>query len=79
MLTLFSAEASRLGPAARSRGIDAQGLTAFVARCVELAERHGSKRLRALDPLRRIAANGGTIYAQSTNASECSSRLLRQL
>jgi len=42
--------------------IDAQGLPAFVARCDELAERYGSKRLRPPEALRRIAEEGGTIY-----------------
>ena len=42
--------------------IDAQGLPAFVARCDELAERYGSKRLRPPEALRRIAKDGGTIY-----------------
>jgi len=42
--------------------IDAQGPAAFVARCDELAERYGSKRLQPPEMLRRIAADGGTIY-----------------
>jgi 3-hydroxyacyl-CoA dehydrogenase / enoyl-CoA hydratase / 3-hydroxybutyryl-CoA epimerase len=42
--------------------IDAQGLPEFVARCDELAERYSSKRLRPPEALRRIAADGGTIY-----------------
>jgi 3-hydroxyacyl-CoA dehydrogenase / enoyl-CoA hydratase / 3-hydroxybutyryl-CoA epimerase len=42
--------------------IDAQGLAVFVARCDELAERYGSERLRPPETLRRIAADGGTIY-----------------
>ncbi len=42
--------------------IDAQGVAAFVARCDELAERYGSTRLRPPETLRRIAADGGTIY-----------------
>jgi len=39
-----------------------QGPSAFVARCDELAERYSSKRLRPPEALRRIAADGGTIY-----------------
>jgi len=42
--------------------IDAQGVAAFVARCDELAERYTSARLRPPEALRRIAADGGTIY-----------------
>jgi 3-hydroxyacyl-CoA dehydrogenase/enoyl-CoA hydratase/3-hydroxybutyryl-CoA epimerase len=42
--------------------IDAQGPSAFVARCDELAGCYGSKRLRPPETLRRIAADGGTIY-----------------
>jgi 3-hydroxyacyl-CoA dehydrogenase / enoyl-CoA hydratase / 3-hydroxybutyryl-CoA epimerase len=42
--------------------IDSQGLSAFVARCDELAERYFSERLRPPEILRRIAADGGTIY-----------------
>jgi 3-hydroxyacyl-CoA dehydrogenase / enoyl-CoA hydratase / 3-hydroxybutyryl-CoA epimerase len=42
--------------------IDSQGLSAFVARCDELAERYFSERLRPPAVLRRIAAGGGTIY-----------------
>jgi 3-hydroxyacyl-CoA dehydrogenase / enoyl-CoA hydratase / 3-hydroxybutyryl-CoA epimerase len=42
--------------------IDSQGLPSFVARCDELAERYSSERLRPPDILRRIAADGGTIY-----------------
>ncbi len=42
--------------------IDAQGVAAFVARCDELAERYGSERLQPPKVLRRIAADGGTIY-----------------
>jgi 3-hydroxyacyl-CoA dehydrogenase/enoyl-CoA hydratase/3-hydroxybutyryl-CoA epimerase len=42
--------------------IDGQGVPAFVARCDELAERYGSKRLQPTEKLRRIAADGGTIY-----------------
>jgi 3-hydroxyacyl-CoA dehydrogenase / enoyl-CoA hydratase / 3-hydroxybutyryl-CoA epimerase len=42
--------------------IDAQGVAAFVARCDELAVRYGSKRLQPPEALRRIAADGGTIY-----------------
>jgi 3-hydroxyacyl-CoA dehydrogenase/enoyl-CoA hydratase/3-hydroxybutyryl-CoA epimerase len=42
--------------------IDAQGVAAFVARCDELAERYSSERLRPPETLRRIAADGGTIY-----------------
>ena len=45
--------------------IDAQGVAAFVARCDELTERYGSSRLLPPEALRRIAAEGGTIY--STN------------
>ena len=42
--------------------IDGQGPAAFVARCDELAQRYGSERLRPPETLRRIAAEGGTIY-----------------
>jgi 3-hydroxyacyl-CoA dehydrogenase/enoyl-CoA hydratase/3-hydroxybutyryl-CoA epimerase len=42
--------------------IDAQGVAAFVARCDELAQRYSSTRLRPPETLRRIAADGGTIY-----------------
>jgi 3-hydroxyacyl-CoA dehydrogenase/enoyl-CoA hydratase/3-hydroxybutyryl-CoA epimerase len=49
--------------------IDAQGPSAFVARCDELAERYSSKRLRPPEALRRIAADGGTIYG--TNWQSC--------
>jgi 3-hydroxyacyl-CoA dehydrogenase/enoyl-CoA hydratase/3-hydroxybutyryl-CoA epimerase len=42
--------------------IDSQGVPAFVARCDELAARYSSERLRPPDILRRIAADGGTIY-----------------
>jgi len=50
-----------------------QGPLAFVARCDELAERYSSKRLRPPEPLRRIAADGGTIYGtnwQSRGSSD---------
>ena len=49
--------------------IDAQGPAAFVARCDELAERYGSKRLRPPAMLRRIAADGGTIYGTNWQRS----------
>ena len=49
--------------------IDVQGPPAFVARCDELAERYSSKRLRPPEALRRIAADGGTIYG--TNWQSC--------
>lgn len=42
--------------------IDGQGPAAFAARCDELAERYGSRRLRPTEALRRIAADRGTIY-----------------
>jgi 3-hydroxyacyl-CoA dehydrogenase/enoyl-CoA hydratase/3-hydroxybutyryl-CoA epimerase len=49
--------------------IDAQGPSAFVARCDELAGRYSSKGLRPPEALRRIAADGGTIYG--TNWQSC--------
>ncbi len=49
--------------------IDVQGPSEFVARCDELAERYSSKRLRPPEALRRIAADGGTIYG--TNWQSC--------
>ena len=49
--------------------IDVQGPSAFVARCDELAERYSSKRLRPPEALRRIVADGGTIYG--TNWQSC--------
>ena len=49
--------------------IDAEGPSAFVARCDELAKRYSSKRLRPPEALRRIAADGGTIYG--TNWQSC--------
>jgi len=40
-----------------------QGVARFVARCDELAERYGGKRLRPTRSLRElIAARGGTVY-----------------
>lgn len=42
--------------------IDMQGVARFVARCDELVDRYGGKRLRPTRSLREIASRGGTVY-----------------